>query len=70
VDKLDICLEIADLHEVIMSSDINTGVHFGCDCGCGGDTYTSEQWDKMVKDTEDAEENLLNLLSKITLKIK
>lgn len=20
-------------------------VHFGCDCGCGGDSYTEESWD-------------------------
>lgn len=20
-------------------------IHFGCDCGCGGDLYTSEEWD-------------------------
>lgn len=20
-------------------------VHFGCDCGCGGDSYTEERWD-------------------------
>ena len=24
------------------------GVHFGCDCGCGGDSYTPEQWDSEI----------------------
>lgn len=24
------------------------GVHFGCDCGCGGDSYTPEQWDNEI----------------------
>lgn len=21
-------------------------IHFGCDCGCGGDSYTTESWDE------------------------
>lgn len=25
----------------------NMAVHFGCDCGCGGDTYTIEDWDEL-----------------------
>jgi hypothetical protein len=24
------------------------GVHFGCDCGCGGNSYTTESWDAEV----------------------
>jgi len=24
------------------------GVHFGCDCGCGGNNYTAEEWDAEV----------------------
>ena len=24
-------------------------VHFGCDCGCGGDSYTSESWDAEIE---------------------
>lgn len=26
-------------------SPTRMNVHFGCDCGCGGDTYTQESWD-------------------------
>jgi len=24
-------------------------VHFGCDCGCGGDFYTPEDWDAEIE---------------------
>lgn len=30
------------------------GVQFGCDCGCGGDTYTKEAWDKAEEASEKA----------------
>ena len=30
------------------------GVHFGCDCGCGGDSYTEESWDAEEETANDA----------------
>lgn len=24
-------------------------VHFSCDCGCGGDSYTSDEWESLSK---------------------
>ena len=45
-------MKLSDL-EILMSDYENAkwapdrmGVHFGCDCGCGGDSYTAEQWDE------------------------
>lgn len=29
-------------------------IHFGCDCGCGGDLYTSESWDSEEKEADTA----------------
>lgn len=29
-------------------SPLNTDVKLGCDCGCGGDTYTDEEWEEMI----------------------
>lgn len=37
-----------------LHSDLNMEVHFGCDCGCGGDSYTEEQWDAMCKYADEA----------------
>lgn len=31
-------------------SDLNSEVSFGCDCGCGGDSYTEENWRQMCDD--------------------
>ncbi len=33
-------------------------VHFGCDCGCGGDSYTYEEWTKMCRVSDDARVSL------------
>jgi hypothetical protein len=29
-------------------------VHFGCDCGCGGDRFTRESWDAEEKEAQEA----------------
>lgn len=33
--------------EHVIYSPLNMYVKFGCDCGCGGDLYTSDEWDKV-----------------------
>ena len=33
-------------------------VHFGCECGCGGDFYTYEDWTEMCRAAEDAQASL------------
>lgn len=37
-------------------SPSRVSVKFGCDCGCGGDSYTTESWNK----EEDAAELAIN----------
>ena len=34
---------LTDYHEWL---SLDT-VHFGCDCGCGGDSYTEYEWDNI-----------------------
>ena len=29
-----------------------SSVHFGCDCGCGGNYYTSAEWDFILSEGE------------------
>lgn len=33
-------------------------VRFGCDCGCGGDYYTEEEWDHMIYRSDLARDKL------------
>jgi hypothetical protein len=33
-------------------------VHFGCDCGCGGNRFTREIWDKMCRRSDAAQAKL------------
>jgi hypothetical protein len=35
-------------------------VHFGCDCGCGGSSYTEESWDAEV---DAANESIVKMIS-------
>lgn len=45
--------ELKDLvYNVDSFYDIDT-VHYGCECGCGGDSYTEEAWDNICTDGED-----------------
>lgn len=37
--------ELFDEYDQGIWSPSRMEVHFGCDCGCGGDNYTTEQWD-------------------------
>ena len=41
-------IEVAeDYEQNVIYSDLNMGVILGCDCGCGGDYYTVEDWQKL-----------------------
>lgn len=33
-------------YENALYSPSRSEVKFGCDCGCGGDSYTKESWDE------------------------
>lgn len=45
--------------QLYLDSDINMEVKFGCDCGCGGDYYTTEQWENMINAANEAKNNLI-----------
>jgi hypothetical protein len=34
------------MYDTAMWSPTRMAVHFGCDCGCGGDKYTQKSWDE------------------------
>lgn len=54
-----------DLEQAQYNDPFITGVHFGCECGCGGDSYTSAEWDDAIQDTIDAENTLKDALLKL-----
>jgi hypothetical protein len=45
----------------IESDDRRMSVSFGCDCGCGGGSYTIEDWDFMCDRADIATEKLKEL---------
>ena len=54
-DLQEICQDI----EEVVWCPAASGVRLGCDCGCGGDNYTIEEWDKVHKRAEEAEERIV-----------
>jgi len=40
--------------EYYLYSPMMTGVGFGCDCGCGGNSFSEESWDNYEKDAKAA----------------
>lgn len=53
-------MKFSDLEELFQNYDQakwspdKMEVHFGCDCGCGGDSYTEKSWDAEVDAANDA----------------
>lgn len=45
---------VSDFENYYLHSDLNMEVHFGCECGCGGDSYSEEEWDDMCKAADEA----------------
>lgn len=43
--KFSEVLEIVHAYECALYSPSRTGVHLGCECGCGGNGCTPELWD-------------------------
>lgn len=46
--------ELSNLVYAIECDERLSSVRFGCDCGCGGDAYTEDQWDDMVEEADQA----------------
>jgi hypothetical protein len=36
-------------------------IHYGCECGCGGDMYTEDSWDESIKKSDEAKTKLMEL---------
>ena len=47
--------------------DLNSEVHFGCDCGCGGVFYTEESLDEMVESNDTAIKRLKELCDQLDI---
>lgn len=41
---------IQDYDQLVRHSDLRFNVIFGCECGCGGDSYDDESWAQMCED--------------------
>ena len=57
-------MNYTDLANYVHSIDYRPsalGVRFGCDCGCGGDSYTAEEWDEGEQLADEAIEALTQL---------
>jgi hypothetical protein len=48
---LDVVMEY---HYNVERSDLRSNVIFGCECGCGGDSYDAESWKEMCEDYDKA----------------
>lgn len=42
----------------VVYSDITSDVHYGCDCGCGGDSYDDESWNEISSKYDKTEEKI------------
>ena len=47
---------VEDFINYYLQSDANSSVILGCDCGCGGDSYTPESWTRMCDTAEECRE--------------
>jgi len=45
ITKFTDILTVMQNYEQASYSPSRMAVNFGCDCGCGGDSYTEEEWD-------------------------
>lgn len=52
--KFSTLVQIVQAYESAQWSPSRMNVHFGCDCGCGGDDYTAELWDEEEKEADRA----------------
>lgn len=50
------------IHDVLQS-DLNVGMVYGCECGCGGDYYTEnpDEWDSLCLAHDDAAKAFLDM---------
>jgi hypothetical protein len=46
VMKFSQLIELIQNYDYALQSPSRMHVKFGCDCGCGGNSYTTESWDE------------------------
>lgn len=54
---------LAEAKYAVDHNEISSGVRYGCDCGCGGDSISSSSWDAMVAEEDDFNELRSNVLA-------
>ena len=47
-------VDLAEDYQRALCSPSRLGVHFGCECGCGGVSYTIEEWDEEERQADKA----------------
>lgn len=58
--KISQVIELLEAFECdVLYSAANSEIHFGCDCGCGGDNYTDASWDAMIAELDSAEQKVI-----------
>jgi len=45
---------IQDFENYYLHSDLMSDVRFGCDCGCGGDSYILDSWNQMCNAADES----------------
>lgn len=50
--------DLVSLIDDIRQDERRSSVIFGCDCGCGGEFFTYEEWDDMCERADKAREKL------------
>ncbi len=50
--KFSELLELVLNYNSVQFTPSRLGVTFGCDCGCGGDMYTREEWDEQESEAQ------------------
>lgn len=54
-------------YDQALYSPSRSEVRFGCDCGCGGDSYTSESWDAEEKLAQEAIDKVIEFCAKYNI---
>jgi len=52
--KLSDIRKINTYIQTIYDDPLRMAVKFGCECGCGGNDYTLDEWDNIMADVNEA----------------
>ena len=64
-EVLNLVHSIYERQEEVQYSPLLDGSRFGCDCGCGGDMYTEEEWNKEGELLDEAETAIGKLVGEL-----